>query len=69
MATTNTCHTTVESERLLRLAGVLTEFPVSRSTWWKGVKEGRYPAPVRESGMTFWKKSDLQALIKSLGST
>lgn len=26
--------------------------PVSRSTWWAGVKSGRYPQPVRTLGKT-----------------
>lgn len=38
--------------------------PVSRSTWWQGVKNGRYPAPVRLSTRTTaWRVEDIRALI------
>ena len=39
-------------------------FPVSRSTWWAGVKSGRYPQPVKLSmRCTAWRVSDIRALI------
>ena len=31
----------------VRLPQILAVFPVGRSTWWKGVAEGRYPAAVK----------------------
>lgn len=39
--------------------------PVSKSTFWAGVKSGRYPAPVRTLGkrITAWKVSEIRALI------
>jgi len=42
---------------------------VSASTWWEGVKTGRFPKPVRTAGgrLTFWRGSDLLALVESLG--
>ena len=43
--------------------------PVSATTWWKGVKEGRYPQPVRSLGkhITLWRAEDIRALIESTG--
>ncbi|MCD9026644.1 hypothetical protein LDO26_00245 [Luteimonas sp. BDR2-5] len=40
--------------------------PVSRSTWWAGVKSGRYPQPVRSLGprITAWRVEDVLALIE-----
>lgn len=40
--------------------------PVSRSTWWVGVKTGRYPQPVRTLGpnITVWRVEDVLALIE-----
>lgn len=40
--------------------------PVSRSTWWAGVKSGRYPQPVRTLGanITVWRVEDVRALIE-----
>ena len=49
---------------LLRLPQVLEIIPVSRSTWWKGCKEGRYPQPVHPSPRTSaWRKCDIDALV------
>jgi prophage regulatory protein len=41
--------------------------PVSRSTWWNGVRSGRYPQPVRTLGarITAWRVEDIRALIES----
>lgn len=42
--------------------------PVSKSTWWAGVKTGRYPAPVKLSERTTaWRVEDINALIARLG--
>lgn len=40
---------------------------VSPSTWWEGVRVGRFPAPVRNGSMTFWRGTDLLALIEGMG--
>lgn len=41
---------------------------VSPSTWWAGVKTGRFPAPVHMGErMTCWRGSDLLAFANSLG--
>lgn len=40
-------------------------FPVSRSTWWAGVKSGRYPKPVKLGPrITAWRVEDIRALIQ-----
>ncbi len=39
--------------------------PVSRSTWWAGVKSGRYPAPVKLGPrVTAWRVEDIRALVE-----
>lgn len=49
---------------LLRLKDVLKLYPVSKSTLWKGVAEGRYPKPCKLSPRTTaWLQSDIEALI------
>lgn len=51
---------------LLRLREVLAPggpVPVSKSTWWAGVKTGRYPKPVKLGPrITAWKSEDIRAL-------
>jgi len=51
----------------LRLSQVLIYIPVSKSTWWAGVKTGRYPQPVRTLGarITAWRVEDIRSLIDS----
>jgi len=53
----------------MRLPAVLSLIPVARSTWWAGVKSGRYPAPVKLGPrMTAWKAEDVRSLINTLGA-
>lgn len=44
--------------------------PVSKSTWWAGVKSGRYPQPVRTLGprITAWSVESIREYIKQTGS-
>jgi hypothetical protein len=43
--------------------------PVSKSTWWAGVKSGRYPSPVKLSArVTAWRCEDIRKLIEQAGS-
>ena len=45
---------------------ILAVIPVSKSTWWEGVKSGRYPQPVRTLGkrITAWRVEDIRQLIE-----
>ena len=39
--------------------------PISKSSWWAGVKEGRFPKPVKlERRTTAWKVTDIRRLIE-----
>lgn len=39
--------------------------PVAKSTWWAGVRSGRYPKPVKLSpGVTAWRADDIRKLIE-----
>jgi hypothetical protein len=39
--------------------------PVSKSTWWSGVKSGRFPKPVKLGPrITAWRVEDIRALIR-----
>lgn len=38
--------------------------PVSKSTWWAGVKSGRFPAPIKLGPrITAWRETDIQKLV------
>jgi predicted DNA-binding transcriptional regulator AlpA len=48
-----------------RKRGIPALFPVSRSYWFKGVRSGKFPKPIRLSpGVVVWKSSDIDALIE-----
>ncbi len=51
----------------VRLPGILAPhgpIPVSKSTWWAGIKDGRYPKPVKLGPrITAWRVEDIRALI------
>ncbi|MBV8441035.1 MAG: AlpA family phage regulatory protein [Hyphomicrobiales bacterium] len=53
----------------VRLASILAPqgpIPVGRSTWWAGVKTGRFPKPVKLGPRTTaWKVEDIRKLIES----
>jgi len=43
--------------------------PVSKSTWWDGVKSGRFPKPMKLGvRITVWRVEDIYALIEELPS-
>jgi len=43
--------------------------PVSKSTWWQGVKSGRFLKPVKlSSRTTAWRVEDIRVLIEELGA-
>lgn len=48
----------------LRLPQVLKLYPVSRGTWWTGVRTGRYPAAVKLGPRcSAWRVEDIRRLI------
>jgi prophage regulatory protein len=54
---------------LLRLPQVLELIPVSRSTWWAGVKSGRFPRAYKlGSRVTAWRLEDIQRFIGSIAA-
>ena len=59
----------VESKRILRLPEVLEIIPVSKSSWWSGVKTGRYPKSIKLGPRTTgWLEQDIFDYIESAKS-
>ena len=51
----------------LRLPHVLRIIPVRKSTWWEGIRRGKFPRPVNLSERTSaWRRSDIEALCERL---
>ena len=54
---------------LIRVPKVLEYIPVSKSTWWSGVKSGRFPSPVKLTARTTaWRVSDILNLIEQMAN-
>ena len=47
----------------LRLPTVLNIIPVGKTTWWNGVKSGRFPKPIKLGRITAWRAEDIKELI------
>ncbi len=48
-----------------RRRGIPPIIPVSKSTWWTGVKSGKYPKSVKLSARcTCWRVEDIRALLE-----
>lgn len=46
-------------------AGIPPIIPICRSSWWNGVRSGRYPAPVKLGPRTTaWKAEDIRRLAE-----
>lgn len=65
-------NTTIPEIGLVRLSQIIGDkkkgippiIPVSKSTWWDGVKKGIYPKPVKlGERTTCWRVEDIRALI------
>lgn len=51
--------------RLSQILGPNGPIPVSKSTWWQGVKDGRFPKPQKLGPRTtVWKVEDIRALFE-----
>lgn len=49
--------------------GIPALIPVGRSTWWAGVRSGRYPKPVKLGPRTTaWRVEDIRDLIERGGA-
>lgn len=68
---------TDNSKRFFRLKTIIGDqrtvppiqpiIPVSRSSWWQGIKDGRYPAGIKIGPRTTaWLQSDIEELCSRL---
>lgn len=60
---------TLPAVGFVRLADVLKIIPVSKTAWYAGIKEGRFPAPVPiTKRASAYRVEDIRALIARLSS-
>ena len=51
--------------RVKQILAPIGPIPVSKSTWWSGVKEGRFPQPIKLSpNTTVWRAEDIRKLFE-----
>ncbi len=51
----------------MRLPQVLQVIPVSRTTWYDGIREGRFPKGIKITGnIVGWKVSDIKNLVQKI---
>lgn len=56
-------------EKLLRLNTVLSRVPIGRSAWYQGIKDGKFPPPVKLGPKTSaWREADINKLIADLAA-
>ncbi|CAM5790446.1 hypothetical protein CCAE64S_02588 [Castellaniella caeni] len=49
----------------VRLPQILALIPISRSAWWAGIREGRFPQGIKlGSKTTVWRAEDIRNLIE-----
>lgn len=52
--------------RVDQIAGPRGILPISKSTWWAGVKDGRFPQPIKLGDrVTAWNKDEVMALLRN----
>lgn len=55
----------------VRLSAIIAPngpIPVSKSTWWAGIKDGRFPQPIKLGPrITAWRVEDIRTLIETGG--
>lgn len=50
--------------RLKQIIAPYGPIPVSKSTWYAGVKSGRFPSPARKDGrMSMWNAHDIRSYV------
>ena len=64
-------HKSLPESGFVRLPAILAPvgpIPVGKSTWWQGIKDGRFPKPVKLGPKTTaWRVEDIRELIARLG--
>lgn len=49
----------------VRLPQILSLIPISRSAWWAGIRDGKFPKGIKlGSKTTVWRAEDIRALIE-----
>ena len=62
--------TVLGQQGFVRLSTILKLIPVGKSTWWAGVRSGRFPQGVKLGrNTTAWRVEDIRALMESFNAS
>lgn len=60
----NLSRPTLPDTGFVRLPQILSLIPISRSAWWAGIREGKFPKGIKlGTKTTVWRTEDIRALI------
>ena len=65
MLTMNFTRPILPETGFVRLPQILSLIPISRSAWWAGIREGKFPQSIKlGSKTTVWRAEDIRHLIE-----
>lgn len=65
MLTMNFTRPVLPETGFVRLPQILSLIPISRSAWWAGIREGKFPQGIKlGSKTTVWRAEDIRHLIE-----
>lgn len=65
MLTMNFTRPILPETGFVRLPQILSLIPISRSAWWAGIREGKFPQGIKlGSKTTVWRAEDIRHLIE-----
>lgn len=59
---------TIPREGYVRLPLILHFLPISRTAWMNGVRDGRYPKPIKLGRCNLWRAQDIHTVIAAIES-
>jgi prophage regulatory protein len=54
---------TLPREGYVRMPVILRFLPISRTAWLNGVRDGRFPKPIKFGRCSLWRAQDIRAVI------
>jgi prophage regulatory protein len=57
---------TIPREGYLREALILHFIPISRTSWKNGIRDGRFPKPIKMGRCNLWRAQDIHAVIAAI---
>lgn len=56
-------------DALIRITDVLRIFPISKSGWFRGIQDGKYPKPIKlGERVSAWRVGDILKLVRSISA-